>query len=286
MIPPRTPAGALRDATRLLGAAGVPDGATDARVLLCAAAGLDRASLLRDPDTPLGTGAVARFETLLRRRLAREPVSRILGRRAFWSLDLAVTAAVLDPRPDTETLVSAVLDHVGARRGAPWRILDLGTGSGAILCALLSELPEARGHALDSSFPACAVARANLRACGLAGRSLVVQGSWGDAVAPGLSDIVVANPPYVATATIAALDPEVRDHDPREALDGGRDGLDAYRAIAAQAPGLLAPGGLLGLEVGIGQASAVSGLLAAAGMSCRGARRDLAGIERVVTAVR
>ena len=282
--PGPTRATALSAAVAQLKAGGCLDALTDARLLLCAAAGIDRAGLVRDPDLPLGAASAGRFESYLRRRAAGEPVSRILGRREFWGLDLVVTPAVLDPRPDTETLISAVLEIVGRNRGHPWRILDLGTGSGAILCALLSELPAAHGWAVDRSFAACAVARHNLVRHGLAGRCLVLRGDWGASLRPESFDLVVSNPPYIETAVIAGLDADVRDHDPRAALDGGPDGLAAYRAIAPQLPMLLAPGGHALFEVGAGQHGDVASLLRQAGFGNPRIHRDLAGIGRVVAA--
>ena len=279
-----TLADALRAATRVLAAAGVPAPEVDARILLLAAAGLDRLALLLDPERPLPPEAAARLDGWIVRRAGREPVSRILGRRDFWGLTLRVTPDVLDPRPDTETLVAAVLDALGPRRAAPLRLLDLGTGSGAILCALLSELPGAIGWAVDRSAAACAVARGNLAAQGLASRSLVLQGDWASALAPRSVDVVVSNPPYIETAVIAGLDRDVRDHDPAAALDGGVDGLACYRLLAADLPRLLAPDGIAGFEVGQGQAGDVAGLIAAAGLGDITTRADLAGIPRAVLA--
>ncbi len=236
---------------------------------------------MRDPDQSLGAAA-ALFEGFIARRLGREPVWRILGRREFWGLDLEITPDVLDPRPDTETLIGAALRIVGSNTARPWRILDLGTGSGAILCALLSELPAARGWAVDASAEACAVARRNLDRHGLGGRSLVLQGDWAGSLGQHSFDLVLSNPPYIETAAIAGLDPEVRAHDPARALDGGPDGLAAYRAICAQAPSLLAGAGHVLLEVGVGQARDVAALLQAAGLGSTATAHDLAGIERVV----
>ncbi len=275
---------ALRTAARALAAAGVPEPAVDARILLLAATGLDRVALIVDPDLPVAPEAGARFDAWILRRAAREPVSRILGTREFWGLALTVTPDVLDPRPDTETLVEAVLDALGPRCGEALTLLDLGTGSGAILCALLSEAPRATGWAVDRSAAACAVARHNLARHGFAPRSLVVQGDWAAALASGGFDVVVSNPPYVESGVMAHLDREVREHDPPAALDGGADGLDAYRGLAGELPRLLAPGGVACVEVGRGQDRAVAGLMAAAGLAGVETRRDLAGVERVVTA--
>ena len=279
-----TLAAALSCSIGMLADAGVPDPHVDARILLCVAAGIDRATLISDPDRAIEPAAAARFDTYVARRLAREPVSRILGRREFWSLDLEVTSAVLDPRPDTETLVSAALAYLGLRRGDPLRILDLGTGSGAILCATLRDCPMALGWGVDRSPEACRVARDNLARCGFAARGLVLCADWVAALGAARFDLVLSNPPYVETAAIERLDPEVRLHDPHAALDGGSDGLDAYRLLAVQAPALLAPGGALFLEVGAGQAGAVAALLEDAGLHPLGSARDLAGIERVVGA--
>ena len=272
----------LRAAIRRLRAAGVRDPEVDARLLLLAATGLDRVALIRDPDTMVSASAAETLEGWLARRAAREPVSRILGARDFWGLSLAVTPAVLDPRPDTETLVVAVLDALAPRRSAPLRLLDLGTGSGAILCALLGELPAATGWAVDRSAAACAVARRNLEAHGFGARSLVLQGDWAAALAPGRFDAVVSNPPYIESAVIPTLDRDVREYDPLSALDGGPDGLAAYRLLAVDLPRLLVPGGVAAVEVGQGQDGEVAGLLRGAGLDRVTVRPDLAGIGRVV----
>ena len=272
---------AVRRCTRLLGKAGIGEPEADARVLVEAAAGVSGWVRRRDADAILDSAAAARLDGLLVRRLAREPVFRIVGRRAFWNLELEVTPAVLDPRPDTETIVTAALEALGARRDAPLRLLDLGVGSGAILLALLSELPRATGVGIDLSGAACEVARRNAQACGLADRAVMLEGDF--AAHPGESfDLVVSNPPYVETAAVAELDPEVRDHDPLLALDGGPDGLDAYRAICTGLRDRLGPGGIAVLEVGAGQAAAVAALLREAGLHVAGTRRDLGGHERAV----
>ena len=213
--------------------------------------------------------------------MAREPVSRILGRREFWGLPFVVGPGVLDPRPDTEGLVGAVLDALGGRRDAPLRLLDLGTGSGAILAALLHELPNAFGVGLDHSPQACAVAATNLRALGLAARACVVCGWWTDALA-GAFDAVVSNPPYIATHEIVALDPEVRDHDPRMALDGGPDGLAAYRSLLPGLTASLAPHGVGAVECGWTQGEPVAALFRDSGLGGVMIYRDLAGHQRVV----
>ena len=261
--------------------AGIDEAAIDARLLLCAAAGFDHSALIRDPDLPIEEEAAERALAMARRRLAREPVSRILGERSFWSFDLLVTPAVLDPRPDTETVVDGALEVLAERQGEALSILDLGTGSGALLCALLDVFAQAQGLGVDISKEACAVARENLARCELAPRGQVRQGSW-EAGLPGLYDLVVSNPPYIETAALAELDPEVRLYDPMLALDGGPDGLTAYRDICALLPALVAPGGFAIFEVGQGQAEVVAALLASQGFADVRAKRDLAGVERAV----
>lgn len=298
-----------------LAAARIEDAAADARVLVGAALGLDRSALLLRRDAPVPPGAAGAVAGLVARRLAREPVSRILGVREFWSLEFQVTADVLDPRPDTETVVEAALAWVQdtGPRDRPLRVLDLGTGSGCLLLAVLSELHGARGLGIDRSPAAAALARANARRLGLSDRAAMVVGDWADAVrsrppdgelfgraatetgaiktgaigadaSPGGFDLVVSNPPYIPSAEIPDLAPEVRDHDPLLALDGAVDGLAAYRRIAADLPRLLRPGGLVALEVGRGQDAAVAALLREAGLDAPNLRHDLRGVPRCVTA--
>ena len=280
-----TPETSRRQAMRLLAdafaQAGIEDATIDARLLLCAAAGFDHVALIRDPDLPIEEEAAELALAMAKRRLAREPVSRILGQRSFWSFDLLVTPAVLDPRPDTETVVDGALEVLVERQGEALAVLDLGTGSGALLCALLDIFPQAQGLGVDLSKEACAVARENIARCELNQRGQVRQGSW-DAGLPGPYDLVVSNPPYIDSGALAGLDPEVRLHDPMLALDGGHDGLTAYRAIAALLPTLVAPGGFAILEVGQGQAQAVMDLLIGQGFTEVRAKPDLAGVERAV----
>lgn len=274
---------ALQQLAAALTAGKIEDAALDARLLLCAAARISHADFVRDPDVALGQATARRLEDFAGRRLAREPVSRILGSRGFWNLDLLVTPAVLDPRPDTETLVEAALEALVERRRAALHIVDLGTGSGALLCALLGEFPAAEGIGIDLSPAACKLARINLERCGLAGRGEIRQGDW--AAAKGRRfDLAVANPPYVASEMISALAPEVRDHDPRLALDGGPDGLQAYRAIADLLPQILAADGVAIVETGAGQGTAVRDLLQSAGLTAAGPRCDLAGRTRALIA--
>jgi release factor glutamine methyltransferase len=275
-------------ATRMMAQAfrnvGIEEATVDARALLGQALNLDRAQLLAHSDRILGASELALIAALAARRLKREPVSRIRGRKEFWSLMLAVTPAVLTPRPETETVVEAALDVITpARRPEKLRILDIGTGSGALLLALLAELPNAVGIATDISGEALAVARANAERNGLAARCSFVECNIADGVA-GPFDLIVSNPPYVAHADIAALEPEVRDYAPLIALDGGSDGLDKYHAIAGEARRLLAPGGHLIVELGIGQEPLVRALFTEAGLAVGVARADLAGIPRALAA--
>jgi release factor glutamine methyltransferase len=276
---------ALRLMTQAFAAAKNETPALDARLLLCAALGIGHLDLLREPDLQIGVAA-GEIEAAARRRLAGEPVARIIGRREFYGLDFALTPAVLDPRPDTEILVEAVLAALEARRAESLQLLDLGVGSGAILAALLSHLPAAFGVGVDRSEPACRVARSNLAALGFANRGAVVCADWANPLR-GAFDAIVSNPPYIATGEIAGLAKEVRAHDPRGALDGGADGLVAYRILAATVPQLLASDGIVAFEVGAAQAESVADLLAATGvLEPRDLLRDLGGHVRVVTAVR
>jgi release factor glutamine methyltransferase len=255
---------ALDWAARELREIGVEDARREARLLLEHCAG----------------GAGAELAALIERRRNREPVSQILGQWEFWSLPFFVTSATLTPRPDTETLVQAALD-LTPDRAASLRLLDLGTGSGCLLLALLHELPAARGLGIDQSPEALAVARRNAEALGLAGRADFALGDWAAGIA-GSFDLIVSNPPYIPHDEIPRLMPEVSQHEPRLALDGGADGLDCYRALAPQIAARLAPGGYALLEVGAGQAPAVVAILAAAGLQPAGVRADLAGRERCV----
>jgi release factor glutamine methyltransferase len=230
------------------------------------------------------TQAIAR---ICARRLAREPVARIIGMKEFWGLPLMLNADTLVPRPETETVVEAALLALGGGTDrAPHgtqalQIADLGTGSGALLLALLSELPAAHGVGTDVSRGALACARANAVALGLAARACFIACDQGTALKPPF-DLIVANPPYVEHDALAALQPEVRLFDPPRALDGGRDGLDAYRAIAADARRLLGAGGLLVAELGFGQHEAVARLFAGEGLAIAGPRPDLSGVPRAL----
>lgn len=260
---------------------GIESATADARVLLCASLGAGHADVVRDPDRPLGRAAAA-LETFAARRIKREPVSRIIGEREFWTARYAISSDVLDPRPATETLIEAVLDFAARHPRQNWRILDLGTGSGAILCSLLQSLPGSFGVGTDKSPAACKVAQRNLAALGLAGRGHIMCGDWTQALR-GPFDVIVSNPPYIPRADIRLLAPDVRDYDPRLALDGGDDGLDAYRAIIRSLPELLALGGFVALEIGSSQKRAVEPLLRGAFDAPVEARLDLDGNWRVMT---
>lgn len=258
----------------------------DARLLLGHALGLGHTALAGAAQRTLEPSELAGIEALVARRLAGEPVARIVGAKEFWSLRLALSPAVLVPRPETEAVVERALAAVlrGIPRRRVLRIADLGTGSGAIMLALLNELPNALAIGTDRDAAALAVARLNARHLGLESRAAFVACDFGTALAGGF-DLVVSNPPYLRSSEIVMLAPEVRDFDPRQALDGGPDGLAAYRAIAADARRLLAPRAHLIVETGYGQAREVAALFAAAGLARIDITPDLAGTPRVVTAV-
>lgn len=272
-----TPRTVLPAAVARLRAAGVADPARDARLLLAHAAALPADRLTLHLDDALGETAAARFEAALAARARRQPVSQITGQRLFWGRSFRVTPDVLDPRPETEVLVAAALEAGFAR------VLDLGTGSGAILLTLLAERDSAHGLGVDRSPPALAVAAANARALGVAGRCALRPSDWFARVS-GRFDLIVSNPPYLAAAEMAALAPESRHWEPAAALAGGEDGLDAYRLIAARAGAYLIPGGRLLLEIGPAQRAAVVALLGRAGFAAVVSRPDLDGRDRVIDA--
>lgn len=269
-------------ATRVLAGAGVADPRRDARLLLGHALGGGQVTLLARPDRRLNAAEADLYRRLVRRRAGREPVSRLLGRREFWSMEFAVTPDVLDPRPDSETVIEAALEQV-ADRAAPLSVLDLGTGSGCLLLALLAELPNASGTGVDLSRRALDVARDNARRSGFADRVRFLHGDWGRGFAGGIN-VIVTNPPYLGDREIEDLEPEVAMHEPRLALDGGADGLDAYRRLAPDLVRLLAPDGFAALEVGAGQADAVRTILRRSSLAISSSRADLAGIERCLVA--
>lgn len=265
--------------------AGIEDADVDARLLVGHALHLDRARLIAQSDRILEAREINMISALAARRLQREPVSRILGQKEFWSIALAITPDVLVPRPETETVVEGALDFVvrGGLRMEKLRILDIGTGSGALLLALLRELPNATGTGTDISTGALKVARENAARCGVEGRCTFVVCDIASVV-EGPFDLLVSNPPYIAHDEITSLAPEVKNYDPTVALDGGDDGLAAYRAIAADAKRLLAPGARMFVELGAGQEAAVRDLFTNVGLTAGIARTDLAGIPRVLGA--
>lgn len=276
---------AIRLVAQAFRPAGIEEADADARLLIGHALHLDRTRLIAQSDRILEAREIATMSVLAARRLKHEPVSRILGQKEFWSLALAVTPDVLVPRPETETIVEAALDYVvrGGLRMERLRILDIGTGSGALLLALLHELPHATGIGTDVSEAALQVAQTNAAKFGFGTRCNFVACDIASHI-QGSFDLVISNPPYVVHDEIATLAPEVREYDPMVALDGGDDGLTAYRAIAADAERLLAPGGRLFVELGAGQEAAVRALFTNAGLTVGTARKDLAGIPRVLGA--
>ena len=267
----------MAEAAERLGRVGVEQPAREARLLLALALGLP------DGAPPEFRGSVPPgFSALVERRAAREPMARLRGRQGFWTLDLALSGDTLIPRPDSETVIEAAL---AARpgRASVRTILDLGTGSGALLLAALSEFPSAWGLGTDLSPGACVTAAGNAAANGLADRAAFVCGAWADCVA-GAFDLILSNPPYIPSGDIAGLMPEVARHEPARALDGGPDGFAAYRALIPELPRLLRPGGIAVLEHGDGQSEAVGRLLREVGCAAIGTRSDLAGIARVAIA--
>ena len=280
MTPPKTIGSTLGEVAAALAKAGFGEPRRLARRLVVLALGLSPEEVFAPLDRAVSEEESERTEAALRRALAHEPLSRIRGSREFWGFDFALSPETLDPRPETETVVEAVIARLTDRE-RPYRILDLGAGTGCLLVALLSEYPRAEGLGIDRAFRAAVTARDNAARLGIAGRACFVVGDWATAVA-GRFDAIVANPPYIASAEIAALPPEVRDFDPRLALDGGFDGLDAYRAIARDLPRVLAPSGLFACEIGAGQDEAVAGILAEQGLVVDEIIPDLAGIGRCV----
>lgn len=289
IIPGLKDGASVAEAVRLMAQtfrlAGIDSPEADARALIGQALRLERVQLVAQSDRVLEAREVAALSTLAARRLKREPVSRIRGRKEFWSLSLRIGPDVLDPRPETETIVEHALASIVStgRRLGKLRILDIGTGSGALLLALLSELPHATGIGTDISPAALEIARANAESNGLAARCAFVACHIADGV-EGPFDLVVSNPPYIPHDDIAALEPEVRYYDPLVALDGGIDGLDAYRAIAGEAHRLLAPAGHLVVELGAGQEPDVRALFTKTGLFVDAARADLAGLARALGA--
>ena len=271
----------VSEAAASLTRAGCDEPRRRARQLIAGALDLSAAELLMRGEHRLEGSQSQQLRNFITRMAAGEPLSRILGRREFWGLDFELTPDTLDPRPDSETIIEAVLARVG--RGASLRLLDLGTGSGCLLLTLLSELPIATGIGVDISEGAVATARRNAESLRLNGRSSFLVGDWGGAIAQRF-DVVVANPPYIATSALRDLPQEVRLYDPPQALDGGDRGLAAYQRIIGLLPVLLAPYGMFVAEIGRGQAADVVALLKEHALACEAIERDLSGIERCIVA--
>ncbi|WP_416797094.1 peptide chain release factor N(5)-glutamine methyltransferase [Ciceribacter azotifigens] len=273
----------IAEARRCFTEANLADPATDARVLVAGILGLSLSDVVMRGDIAVCREEAERVRAAVVRRCKHEPVHRILGHRAFYGLDLRLSPATLEPRPDTEILVDSVLPHLKrtiAEKGSA-RLLDLGVGTGAIALALLKECPQARAVGSDISEEALSTAESNAYINGVAERFETVRSAW-FACIDGRFDIIVSNPPYIPTGVVAELDPEVRDYDPLAALDGGEDGLDAYRALAAGAGAFLEPRGLVAVEIGYDQKDSVTALFEAAGFSLLEARRDHGGNDRVL----
>lgn len=271
----------VREARRLLAQRLLRAGSTspglDARLLLEGSLGVEHA----DPGMVLTAEALARLDSFAARRVAGEPVWRILGEREFWGLPFGLSPATLEPRPDSETIVETALAALAGRRDEELALLDLGTGTGCLLIALLSELPQAQGVGVDLSEEACRTAAGNAARNGVDGRATFRQGSWTKGLA-GSFDLIVSNPPYIPSDEIATLSVEVREHDPLLALDGGTDGLEPYRLFASSLRPLLAPEGVVVFEIGAGQGPDVVALMRAGGFEFRGSRNDLGGHERAL----
>jgi release factor glutamine methyltransferase len=265
-----------------LSAAGFEESRRHACRLVASALAISRADLFGNPDRAVDEQQISGIRVMLGRMVAREPLSRILGRREFWGLEFALSAETFDPRPETETVVDVVLRR-NPDRCAPLRFLDLGTGTGCLLLALLGEFPAASGVGIDIAEGAVSTATRNALALGFANRALFVVGDWGAALSAKFN-AVVANPPYIPSGDLWLLPREVARHDPWRALDGGEDGLRAYRAIATHLPRLLASNGIFVTEVGVDQADAVGAVMRNNGLALDGIEKDLAGISRCVIA--
>lgn len=272
----------VAEVTVALSAAGFEEPRRHACRLVASALGISRADLFGNPDRAVDEQQISRIRVMLGRMVAREPLSRILGTREFWGLEFALSAETFDPRPETETVVDVVLRR-NPDRCAPLRFLDLGTGTGCLLLALLGEFPAAIGVGIDIAEGAVSTATCNALALGFANRALFVVGDWGAAVSAKFN-AVVANPPYIPSGDLWLLPREVACHDPWRALDGGEDGLMAYRAIATHLPRLLASNGIFVTEVGVDQADAVGAVMRNNGLALDGIEKDLAGISRCVIA--
>ena len=264
--------------------AGIDQPSIDARLMLEVAADVTRTEIVTDPYRELTAEQEATLEDYLTRRARREPVSHIIGRKGFWKILLQVNKNVLTPRPETEVIVDEVLKAFPEQM--PFSMLDLGVGSGTILLAVLAERPAAKGLGVDASAEALAVARDNAASLDLNNRAALMHGDWTAGLGDGGFDVVVSNPPYIPTAVIDTLEPEVRDHEPRLALDGGDDGLDAYRLLAPEILRVLKPGGMFAVEIGHDQSKAVEALFKTAGAQQVKTIKDLSTHDRVVTGVK
>lgn len=272
---------AWKGAQARLKAAGVDSPSIDARLLLEAATGAGRVDILTDPYREVDADKIAALDAMIDRRVRREPVSRILGKKGFWKIMLTVTPDVLSPRPDTETLLDVIVRAFPPQRA--FEMIDLGTGSGAILLATLMERAGARGVGTDISTEAIAVARENAANLDLNGRCTFIRTDWAAGFAEDSFDLVVSNPPYIPTGDIPGLDPEVREHDPHLALDGGPDGLQPYRDLAPEIARILRPEGVFAVEIGWDQGAQVKALFEAAGFTGVKVVKDLGDRDRVVT---
>ena len=273
---------ALVHTAQLLQQAGIERARAEARFLATQALGISIEAVVGNDERLLSASERHTLDELAVRRARREPMSQILGYREFFGRRFTVTADVLTPRPDSETLIEAVLAHV-PDRNASLRVLELGVGSGCLLLTLLAELPEASGVGVDISPAAVSVAHGNAAALGLAERCVLMQNDWSAGIG-GIFDLVISNPPYIPGTEIAKLEPEVSRYEPRLALDGGEDGLTFYRRLAGDCERLLTSGGLLAVEIGQGQCDDVTQLLHDGGLRVLQTRRDLAGIERCIVA--
>lgn len=270
--------------TEQLKKAGIERPRHEARLLLEQAAGLSRLEMISHPDRDLSPECASAYAALVTRRARdRVPISRLMGQREFWSLSFALTPATLDPRPDSEILVEAVLNFLASQEGGqfhrPLRLLDLGTGSGCLLIALLTELPEATGIGVDFSYEALLTARQNASRHGVVSRTTFVQADWGAGL-KGTFDIILSNPPYIPSSEIEGLAPEVRCHDPRAALTAGPEGVEAYRRLAPYSARHLHPDGFCAIEIGQGQGPEVETLFKRAGLHLKTWHSDLSGIQR------
>jgi release factor glutamine methyltransferase len=275
--------GLILEARRRFEAAGIPDPATDAKVLICGLLEISQTDLLLRGNAPVDARLLAVVEQAIVRRLRREPVHRILGRRAFYGLELDLSPGTLEPRPDTEVLIDAILPHlrhIVAIKGSA-EIVDLGTGTGAIALALLAECPQARAIGVDISKDALVTAGRNAEVNGLSGRFATRESIWFENL-PERFDVIVSNPPYIRSDVVLTLEPEVQKFDPAAALDGGADGLDAYRAIAGTARTHLEKGGIVGLEIGWDQSQSVIQIFEKEGFFLVEQRKDLDGNDRVL----